>query len=115
MTVQEMRREYFEDCTSEKAQLMIEFIRTIQSFPEEKRAEVIDKTIKAMTEIRSIEEITSAQANALIEAWCNHIEIPKAKWYCKEGKKWIGIFNETDDCWVEEFDTKAEVLEWLIF
>ena len=33
--------------------------------------------------------------------------------YCKNGKKYLGVDNTTNDCWIEEFNNEKEVRKWL--
>lgn len=60
-----------------------------------------------------IEIATILKATQLIESWVKGDKIPLNKWICKDGEKYIGIDNESGDCWVEEFDTPLECIKWL--
>ena len=33
--------------------------------------------------------------------------------YYKEGDKWVAFDNSTCDCWVEEFNTRKEAIDWI--
>ena len=35
------------------------------------------------------------------------------KFFFKEEAKWIGVDNSDNNCWVEEFDSLKEAIEWL--
>ena len=32
--------------------------------------------------------------------------------YWKDGDKWIAYDNTTEDCWIEEFDTRKDAVEY---
>ena len=38
---------------------------------------------------------------------------PFVKGYFKEGKQWLGFDNTTAELWIETFNLKRQVLEWL--
>lgn len=60
-----------------------------------------------------IEYATLLKAAQLIDSWCDGNKIPLNKWITKDGDKYIGIDNETGDCWVEEFNSPLECIKWL--
>lgn len=58
--------------------------------------------------------IPQKKAQELLIAWEAGQEIPKEKWICMETTgRYVGIDNESGDCWVEDFETEKECLEWL--
>ena len=58
--------------------------------------------------------ITATQMKAIVDTWCGHPEwAPEGKFYCEDNGVWVGCDNSTNDCWVEEFKTEADVRKWL--
>lgn len=56
-----------------------------------------------------IKEITSKEAGNIINS-----RKPLGKFWLKEDKTYIGIYNETGDAWTEEFKNKDSCIEWLM-
>ncbi len=52
--------------------------------------------------------VTNEAALEIIEK-----RVPLGKFYCYEGRKVIGIDNETGDAWTEEFGSLKTCKKWL--
>lgn len=58
--------------------------------------------------------ITAKAMSTLVELWMEDEELaPKGRFYCFDNGVWVGCDNVTGDCWVEEFETKEAVIQWL--
>lgn len=62
-----------------------------------------------MNRIAEIKEITSEQANVVIDT-----REPLGLYYLLEDGGYIGIDNSTGDAWTEEFPNLRQCKEWLI-
>lgn len=61
-----------------------------------------------------VKEITPDEANQYIMEWENNREsVKRGRFITQDGDKFIGIDNRTGDCWVEEFNNKGSVIDWL--
>lgn len=62
-----------------------------------------------------VNRVSSEFLNEYIDCWTNRKTLPSNDnlLYCKNGNKYVGVDNTTNDCWVEEFDSKRDVLKWL--
>lgn len=58
--------------------------------------------------VEDVIELTPEQASEVIDT-----RKPPGLFWLKEGDKYVGIDNRTEDAWTEEFDTKEECLNWL--
>ncbi len=62
-----------------------------------------------------VKKVSSEFLDNYISCWAKRKSLPSndTLLYCKEGNKYIGVDNTTNDCWVEECVSKKEVQKWL--
>ena len=63
-----------------------------------------------------IKQVSKDFLNNYVENWAEKKELPSkcSLIYCKDGNKYVGVDNTTNDCWVEEFDNEKDVRRWLL-
>lgn len=66
------------------------------------------ENLESMGRIITIDEVTPDDLTKIIDA-----RLPFGLFYCKDGKKYIGVDNINGDAFTEEFKTKKACLEWL--
>lgn len=66
-----------------------------------------------MTDKRRV--VSKEFLNNYVDNWVEKKELPSnvSLIYCEDGNKYIGVDNTTNDCWVEEFESEKDVLNWL--
>lgn len=60
-----------------------------------------------------IKEISPKQYVKILDSYNGREYLYRGKYYLIRGNKYIGVDNSTGDCWVEEFDTLDECIDWL--
>lgn len=61
-----------------------------------------------------IEEWTPEEMSAFIEIWSkDRRQAKRTRAFCLDKDVWVAADNSTNDCWVEEFKTKQEAIDWL--
>ena len=61
-----------------------------------------------------MKKITAQAMTSLVDLWLEDAELaPKGKFYCLDNDVWVGCDNTDGYCWVEEFKTEEEVIQWL--
>ena len=62
-----------------------------------------------------IKRVSKEFLNNYVDNWVEKKDLPSGATliYCKDGEKYIGVDNTTNDCWVEEFNNETDVRKWL--
>jgi len=63
-----------------------------------------------------IKYVPKKMLSEYINCWVEKKELPikDTLLYAKDGNKYIGVDNTTNDCWEEEFENERDTINWLI-
>ena len=61
-----------------------------------------------------MKKITAQAMKAIVDLWLESEDLaPVGMFYCIDNDIWVGCDNSSGDCWVEEFKTEEDVINWL--
>lgn len=70
-----------------------------------------------LVQCESIREVSEAELDAIVDAWCKRKAIISGRFFAKSGDKWIACDNRyptfDDGCYVEEFEDRKTAIKWL--
>ena len=60
--------------------------------------------------------VTKNKLDEYINCWVEGKELPiqTKLLYCKDGDVFVGVDNTDGNCWVEEFNNREDLLDWLL-
>lgn len=87
---------------------------------QQQAAEMIEKIDTRLEELtkeqeraQGIEQVSPEAIHSLIAAHEANEERTYSRVYAQDGDKWIAVDDSTHDCWVEEFPTREQAVNWL--
>lgn len=65
-------------------------------------------------ETQEIEEWTPEEVSDFIDIWAeDRKKAKKTRVLCRDKNAWVAVDNSTGDCWVENFVSKKDAIDWL--
>lgn len=65
-------------------------------------------------ETQEIEEWTPEEVSDFIDIWAeDRKKAKRTRVLCRDKDAWVAVDNSTGDCWVEDFVSKKDAIDWL--
>lgn len=65
-------------------------------------------------ETQEIEEWTPEEVSDFIDIWAeDRKKAKRTRVLCRDKDAWVAVDNSTSDCWVEDFVSKKDAIDWL--